>query len=66
MMRQLAKNRVIPSGRMASRAGLSVILLLALATMAVLDAARARNRSVRLTLWRLDLTKTIVRSTRLR
>lgn len=35
-------NRVIPSGSMATLAGLSFALLLALATMAVLDAARAR------------------------
>lgn len=35
-------NRVIPSGSMATLAGLSFALLLALLTMAVLDAARAR------------------------
>lgn len=35
-------HRVIPAGSMATLAGLSVALLLALATMAVLDAARAR------------------------
>ena len=35
-------NRVIPSGSMATLIGLSIALLLALLTMAVLDAARAR------------------------
>jgi ATP-binding cassette, subfamily C, bacterial exporter for protease/lipase len=35
-------NRVIPSGSIPTLIGLSVALLLALATMAVLDAARAR------------------------
>lgn len=35
-------NRVIPSGSMATLLGLSFALLLALVTMAVLDAARAR------------------------
>ena len=35
-------NRVIPSGSMATLAGLSFALLLALVTMAILDAARAR------------------------
>ena len=35
-------NRVLPSGSMATLIGLSVALLLALLTMAVLDAARAR------------------------
>lgn len=35
-------NRVIPSGSIATLVGLSLILLLALTTMAVLDAARAR------------------------
>lgn len=35
-------NRVIPSGSMATLAGLSFALLLALTTMAILDAARAR------------------------
>ena len=35
-------NRVLPSGSMATLIGLSVALMLALLTMAVLDAARAR------------------------
>ncbi|WP_199857144.1 type I secretion system permease/ATPase [Sphingomonas sp. EC-HK361] len=35
-------NRVIPSGSMATLVGLSIALALALTTMAVLDAARAR------------------------
>lgn len=35
-------NRVIPSGSMATLVGLSFALLLALVTMAILDAARAR------------------------
>ncbi|MDT8760875.1 type I secretion system permease/ATPase [Sphingomonas psychrotolerans] len=35
-------NRVIPSGSIATLVGLSVALLLALVTMAILDAARAR------------------------